>query len=195
MKAKLTFCTLVLILASGCVSYSAIKPGEIDYSGLKVKTSQAWNMAPKEATPLSRADSRTWTQDGVLLDRIVIIPGVPDGEALFKAASRDQALPVFKADMLPNEIEELTESSIVKLFGEGDVAVETANLRPHKYGENKGFMFDMSVTVSDGPNYKGITGAFVVAERLHLIMFLGAVPFYFEKHLDEALVIIKGAHV
>ena len=194
MKVRLILSSLAM-LATGCISYSGINPGEMDYSGLKVRTSQAWNMAPKEATPASRAESRTWTQDGILLDRIVIIPGIPSGEALFKVTSSEQALPVFKADMLPNEIEELTESSIVKLFGEGQVAVETANLRPHRYGENNGFLFDMNVAVSDGPNYKGITGAFVVDERLYLIIYLGAEPYYYEKHLDEALVIIKGARV
>ena len=194
MKVRLLLCFFV-ISTTGCVSYSAVSPGALDYNGFKVQTSQAWNMAPKEATPASRADSKTWTQDGILLDRIVIIPGVPNGESLFKVASSEQALPVFRADMLPNEIEELTEFSIVKLFGEGQVAVETTNLRPHRYGENSGFLFDRSVTVSDGPNYKGVTGAFIVAEQLYLIIYLGAEPFYYEKHLDEALVIIKGARV
>jgi hypothetical protein len=97
--------------------------------------------------------------------------------------------------MLPNEIEELTESSIVKLFGEGDVAVETTNLRPHRFGDDNGILFDMKVTVSDGPDYRGVVGAFVVAERLYFILYIGAEPYYYDKHLDEALVIIKGAHV
>jgi hypothetical protein len=152
-------------------------------------------MAPKEVTPAARPESKVWTQDGILLDRIMIIPGVPSGDSLFKAASSDQALPVFKADMLPNEIEGLTESSLVKQFGEGEVAVETTNLRPHRYGDNNGILFDLGVVVSDGPNYSGVAGAFVVAERLYLIFYLGAEPYYYKKHLDEALVIIKGARV
>ena len=125
----------------------------------------------------------------------MIIPAVPSGESLFKTSASDQALPVFQADMLPNEIEELTESSLVKLFGEGGAIVETANLRPHRYGDNNGILFDLNVAVSDGPNYKGLVGAFVVAEQLYLIFYLGAEPYYYEKHLDEALVIIKGARV
>ena len=186
----------VVVFVAGCVSsYSAINPGESDHGGLRVKTSQAWNQAPKEATPAARSGSIVWTQDGILLDRIMTIPGVPSGEPIFVADSKEQALPEFKADMLPNEIEELTESSIVKLFGEGDVAVETSNLRPHRYGENNGFLFDMTVAVSDGPKYKGVTGAFIVAERLYLILYLAAEPYYYEKHLDEAMVIIKGARV
>ena len=183
-------------LVTGCMpQYVAVSPGATSYNGLKIHTGQAWNLAPAEVTPMSRETSKVWTQDGILLDRIMIIPGVPSGESLFLAKTDDQALPVFKSDMLPNEIEELTESSIVKLFREGQVAVETSNLRPHKFGDNNGILFDMNVTVSDGPNYRGMAGALVVKEKLYVILFLGAEPYYFEKHMDEAIVIIKGSRV
>ena len=194
MKMRLMLIALIVLLA-GCVSYAAVGPGALDYSGMRIQTNQAWNLAPEQATPAARSESKVWTQDGILLDRIMIIPGVPSGESLFKALSPDEALPVFEADMLPNEIEELTESSIVKLFGEGGAAVETTNLRPHRYGDNNGFLFDLDVAVSDGPNYKGVAGALVVSERLYLIFYLGAEPYYYEKYLDEAIVIIKGARV
>jgi len=182
-------------LLGGCVAYTAVAPGQVDFASLRITTSQAWNQAPTAATPASRRASKSWTQDGLLLDRIMIIPAVPSGESIFVSRNKDAALPLFDASMLPNEIEELTESSIVKLFGEGEVAVETMNLRPHKFGNDRGFLFDMQVAVSDGPDYGGITGAFVSNEKLYLIVFLGAKPYYFDKHLDEALAIIRGARV
>ncbi len=114
-RMKLMPSAFILIILTGCVSYASVGPGPQDYNGLKIKTSQTWNQAPMEVTPAARPESKLWTQDGVLLDRIMIIPGVPSGESLFKALSSDQALPVFQADMLPNEIEGLNESSIVKL--------------------------------------------------------------------------------
>lgn len=189
--------TLILsVLTVGCTpSYMVVSPGITDYNGLKIQTGQAWNLAPAQVTPSARENSKVWTQDGILLERIIIIPGVPSGESLFVTTADDQALPVFKSDMLPNEIEELTESSIIKLFREGQVAVETTNLRPHRFGDNNGLIFDVNVTVSDGPNYRGIVGALVVNEQLYVILFLGAEPYYFEKHIDEAMVIIKGARV
>lgn len=186
---------ITLVLLSGCISYAAVGPGELNYSGLTVKTGTAWNQVPKEATRLSRPESKLLTLNGLLLDRISIIPAVPDGEPLFRQYSKAAALPVFKSDMLPNEIEELTESSIVKLFGEGQGAVETANLRPQRYGENRGILFDLQVRVSDGPDYKGAAGALVVDEKLYLIFFLGAEPYYYQKHIDDALEIIKSARV
>ena len=191
---RLTIIISCLFLAS-CISYALVEPGDADLAGLKVTTSQAWNQVPSQLSPNSRKGAQTWTQDGVLLDRLMIIPAIPDGETVFVPASKSQALPAFRAGMNPKEIEELTESSITQLFGEGEVIVETSNLRPHKFGGRRGFLFDMHVAVNDGPDYGGIVGAFTVEGQLNLIVFLGAKPYYFEKHRDEALAIIRGASV
>jgi hypothetical protein len=197
MKGRIEGLVVIAIFLGGCVSYSysPVSPGTTTYSGLHVTTVQAWNIAPAVATPSARKNSKFWTQDGLLLDRIMIIPGVPDGESIFRVTSKDQALPVFQAGMLPNEIEELTESSIVKLFGEGQVSVDTTRLRPHRFKDSRGFLFDMEIAVSDGPNYGGIAGAFEHDNKLYMIVFLGAQPYYFEKHRDEALSIIQGAKI
>lgn len=184
-----------LFFISGCVSFTAMGPGEFSTSGFVVTTDITWNQAPAEATRLSRPDSRTWTQDGFLLDRLLIIPAVPGGEPIFRQTSISQALPLFEASMLPNEIQELVESSIVKLFGEGGAAVETRRLRPQSYGADRGIMFDVEVSLSDGPDYRGLTGALVVDEKLYLILYLAAEPYYFDKHVERATRVIKSARV
>jgi len=176
---KVLFSIILSLSTVACMpAYVAVAPGNINYDGLIIKTDQAWNLAPTISTPSARKGSKVWTQDGILLDRIMIIPAVADGESLFTTTSKDQALPAFKADMLPNEIEELTESSLVKLFKEGEVVVQTSNLRPHRFGEHNGLLFDMNVAVSNGPNYRGITGPLVVEKKLSLFFFLGAEPYY-----------------
>jgi len=184
-----------LFFLSGCVSFTVMDPGDFSSSGFVVTTDISWNQAPAEATRLSRPDSRTWTQDGFLLDRLLIIPAVPGGEPIFRQTSSSQALPLFEATMLPNEIQELIESSIVKLFGEGGAAVETRGLRPQSYGADKGIMLDVEVSLSDGPDYRGLTGALVVDEKLYLILYLAAEPYYFEKHVERATRVIKSARV
>ncbi len=181
------------VLLGGCVSYSVVEPGTSEVGGLQLQPRHTWNQAPRSSTPGLRPESKVWTRDGILLDRIIIIPSVSPGESLFVFRSDDQKPPVYRAGMLPNEIEELAESSIVKLFGEGDVTVDTHNLRPHRFGEVGGFLFDLELGLSDGPNYRGATGAFVSEDHLYVILYLGAVPYYYEKHLDEAMEIIKSA--
>lgn len=187
--------TSLFVLISACVAFSLVEPGTRTIGDLQVDASVAWNQAPAVMSPAARPGTKVWTRDGLLLDRIVIIPGVPDGEPIFKPANKSQALPSFKADMLPNEIEELTESSIVKLFGEGQAAVATTALRPHRFGEDSGIMFDVEAAVSDGPDYRGFVGAFINGERLYMLIYLAAEPFYFDKHRDDAESIIKSARI
>ncbi len=181
---------------SACVaSYSLVNPGPAMVGDLTIRASDTWNRAPDHMIVYSRKNAQVWTQDGLLLDRIIIIPGVADGQSLFKSKQKDAALPKFRSDMLPNEIEELSESSIAKLLGEGQAAVTTANLRPHRFGENQGFMFDFGAILSDGPDYRGMAGAFVANEMLYVILYIAAEPYYFGKHLEEAETIIKTAHL
>ena len=185
---------LFAVTMSGCVTgYRLVAPGTTTVGNLQVESSARWNQAPYMT--YARKNTQVWTQDGLLLDRIIIIPSVPDGEALFKTKQKDAALPKFRSDMLPNEIEELSESSITKMFGEGEVTVTTTNLRPHRFGGNQGFMFDLSVVLADGPDYSGMVGAFVANEMLYMILYIAAEPYYFDKHAEEAAAIIKTAHL
>ena len=184
----------MLALLGGCVTgFTEVLPGVNTLGSLRVTADANWNKAPSGATPSARSTSRTWTQDGLLLDRITIIPGVKDGEAIFSSRNKSAALPVFRADMLPNEIEELVESSIVKLYGEGQSAVSTSGLRPQGFGSDGGFMFDIEAAVTESPDYRGLVGAFIVDDTLYLILFLAADPHYYDKHLASADAIIKSA--
>jgi len=185
---------LTLVSLSGCVTgYTLVEPGVQTLGSMQVTADSKWNRAPSNFAPAGRKGSQTWTQDGLLLDRVMIIPGVPDGESIFVSRDKSAALPVFHADMLPNEIEELVESSIVKLYGEGNAAVSTSNLRPQGFGEYGGFMFDIEAAVTESPDYRGSIGAFISDERLYLVAYLAADPYYFDKHATRADAIIKSA--
>mgnify|MGYP001818346542 CR=1 FL=1 len=187
---------IVLLMLGGCAApYSLVTPGVVAVEGMTVEAGSGWNNAPAHQRAFARKNSVAWTKDGLLLDRLVIVPGVPDGEPLLVTSQQSAAMPVFRADMLPNEIEELIESTIVKFFGEGQAVVNTSNLRPHRFGENRGVLFDLSATVTDSPEYRGVVGAFVAADSLYVLYFLGAVPYYYEKHLAEATAVIASATI
>ena len=137
--------------------------------------------------------AQVWTQDGLLLDRISIIPAVPEGESIFVSRDKSIALPTFKSDMLPNELEEFVESSFVKFFGEGDAVVNTSGLRPHRFGEHRGVLFDFEASLTDSPDYRGMVGAFIANDLLYVISYSAAEPYYYGKHVDEAKMIIETA--
>jgi hypothetical protein len=188
---------LVLLAATwlgGCATtaYRSVIPGVHEIGEMKVAAGPGWNLAPSSVTPSARSTSRTWTQDGLLLDRLMLIPGVRDGEPIMESRDPGAALPVFRSDMLPNELEELVESTIVKLYGEGNAVVNTSNLRPHGFGGHAGVKFDFEAAVTDSPDYRGIVGAFIYEERLYMILFVAAEPHYFDKHRDKVEAIIDS---
>jgi hypothetical protein len=196
MKMTQRFFWLAAMAAflGGCVvPFTAVPPGPVAVGAMEVTPQTTWNQASRAQTPFARKETQVWTQDGMLLNRLIIIPAVADGEPIFSVPSESAALPVFRADMLPNEIEELSESSIVELLGEGEGRVETANLRPVKFGERRGVMFDLTGRLTDGPDYKGVVGAFVAEDKLYMVIYLAADPYYYERHRDEAEAIIRSA--
>lgn len=185
---------IVAIALAGCVpAYTLVNPGTVSVDGLTVDAPGLWNQAPGGLTANLRDGAEMWTRDGPLLDRLVIIPAVPDGEALLVDRDRTAALPAFRADMLPNELEELAESTMVKYFGEGSSAVTTSNLRPHRFGAHRGVLFEIDAAVDDSPDYGGTAGAFIADDRLYMLLYLAARPYYYDKHLGDAEAIIRSA--
>ncbi len=196
MKKKILLLFILLAALTACVvPFSLVTPGVVAVKDLNVQAGSGWNNAPIHQRRNARKDSVAWTKDGLLLDRLVIIPGVPDGEPLLTAREKTAAMPVFRVDMLPNELEELVESTIVKFFGEGQAVVNTENLRPHRFGNDRGVLFDLSATVTESPEYKGLVGAFIAGDKLYVLYFLGATPYYYDKHIAEAEAIIKSATI
>ena len=195
MKIKVVLLFLLLAFFAGCsiAPFTLVVPGTVAVADLTVQAGSGWNDAPIHQRRYARKDSVAWTKDGLLLDRLVFIPSVPDGEPLLVSRERTAAMPIFRADMLPNELEELVESSILKFFGEGQAVVSTENLRPHRFGDNRGVLFDLSATVTESPEYKGLVGAFVANDKLYVMYFLGATPHYYGKHITEAEAIIRSA--
>lgn len=195
MIYRISSLVALAVLASGCVAtnYTLVEPGARAFAGMQVNATSGWNQAPPMSTPSMQKGAVLWTHDGPLLDQLIIIPGVADGQPLMKSSNKSAAMPLFKKDMLPNEIEELTESTFVKYFGEGNAVVTTKNLRPQRFGEYRGVMFDVDATVSENPNYRGTAGAFVANDKLYMMFFLGAVPHYFDKHSAAATSVIQSA--
>lgn len=187
---------LLGVLSTGCATtYTLVPTGTSEVGNLAVSPGLNWNQAPKIHTPLARRESQSWTRDGLNLNRLIFIPAVPDGEPIFKTRQKSAALPNYRAGMLPNELVELFESSIEKLFGEGDSVIETDNLRPHRFGDHIGVLFDLSMSLAAGPKYRGLVGSFTAGDELYVIIYLAADPHYYDKYLQEAEWIITNAHL
>lgn len=196
MNYRISGLAVFLLALSGCVvGYTMVEPGTATIENMMVSTDKSWSRAPRIAMASDRKGSETWTQNGPLLDRLVFIPAVPNGEPLLLTRNKEAALPVFRADMLPNEIEELVESTLVKYIGEGQAAVTMSNLRPHRYGDHNGLLMNFSALVTESPEYRGIVGSFVADDQLYMMWYFGATPYYYDQNAEQAEAIIKSARL
>ncbi|HZW58668.1 MAG TPA: hypothetical protein VFE85_00120 [Woeseiaceae bacterium] len=196
MNARIAVLAVVAVVAAGCVpTYTLVGPGTVRVGSLAVDAGGEWNHAAAGLTNGLRKGSEMWTRDGPLLDRLLLIPSVPDGAPLLVDRSKQAALPVFRSAMLPNELEELVESTLVKYLGEGNAAVDTSNLRPNRFGDHQGVLFDFSAAVSERPDFRGLAGAFIAGNALYVVIYMAAEPYYYGKHLADAEAVIRSARI
>jgi hypothetical protein len=66
-------------------------------------------------------------------------------------------------------------------------------LWPHRFGEHVGLMFEIDAIVSDSTRYRGLVGAFIANKELYVLYYLAAIPYYFDKHLEDSQQAIQSA--
>lgn len=164
---------------SACNQYALVKPEPIDISGMTIIPSMQWN----SAASLAKVGGKpTWTSDGPLLNSIVFFPAIEDGDTLFKSNKKEQ-YPTYSSDMLPNEIVEVVESSIVKIY---DATInDTGNLRPLLIDNNPGFQYDFSFNTADNITRKAYIAGTTKSEKLYLMFYQATAIHYFEQYIDE----------
>ena len=186
-----------LLVLAGCATtqFAAVTAGQVAINDLTVSPSDSgWNKAPDTLTPWLHPASEVWTRDGVLLDRLILVPGVMNGGTLFKSTHESLVYPEFRAGMLPNEVADLTVSSVQKLLGT-DAAVTMAHLRPHRLGEQRAVMFDLEIEAGEMPRRQGRVLAFVSSDRLYMLVYIAAAIHYFDKHWEQALAVMESARI
>ena len=196
MVKQLAILTLCLMLG-GCVStqFALVDNGRVAVNDLSLATNDlGWNKAPQIVTGYLHPNSELWTRDGILLDRLYIISGVENGGTLFKSASDDLVYPEFRQGMLPNEIVELLEGSFGKLLGP-ETLIESSGLRPHRLGDQRAVMVDISLTASEQPTFNGRALAFVANDKLYVVTFMATEIHYFDKHWQEAEAVLNSVRL
>ncbi|MDH3441158.1 MAG: hypothetical protein OEM63_10420 [Gammaproteobacteria bacterium] len=167
-------------------------PGQVSIQDLDVEAAPGWNRVPAEEIPWARRGMQAWTRNGMSLDRLVLIPGVADGESIYLPRN-NIVYPLFRADMSTPQQLALVKETIELAQGANQTEVTADNSRAHQFGRRDGILFDLRAVVHDGPEYRGTGGAFVDGDRFYLLYFLGAVPYYYEQFAAPALATIESA--
>jgi hypothetical protein len=178
MKTRLIAAVLLCLSLSACGGISLVdggKPVSVG-DGVQVDPQIRWTKLPVDSGTL-------WTVDGMGLNELRFLFDVrPDRPLMRVPRFSASDLPQYKKDMLPDDVMELTISTLTK---GGYQQVRGTNLRPGTFGTAKGFRFDLDF-VADGLIMKGTAMARQHAGHLDLILFVAPTEYYFGR--DTALV-------
>ncbi|MDN5850607.1 MAG: hypothetical protein L0H63_13375 [Nitrococcus sp.] len=131
-----------------------------------------------------------WTVDGPLLEQLRLYANIEEGDRLLPT-TRTQAgswqgghWPEYRQGMRAHDVMELVTATLQQ---SGSVDVVAKRLRPAEFGGRPGFRFELRFESENGLAYQGrAMGIITEDERLHLILYLGAQPYYFGAY--EAIV-------
>lgn len=182
---------LLTLLLAGCAPhYSLVAPGQVSAQGLTLDLSKPWNKSPFSPGPRVAL----WTRDGEVLNQLFVIGELGEGESLFKSPSKEVAMPTFAADMLPNELVDLTVTSLKLLYG-GELTVTASNLRPQTVSGGMGFRFNLAHYTGDGLYRQGDVLARVDGDRLYMVIFVAAKTHYYDSQLAEIERLFETARI
>ena len=178
----------------GCTSNPReVVPGVNKIGGMNVNVGPGWTTVPEASSTLSPS-SRTWTYDGVAHDRLILIPAVKNTDAITTGNDSQQALPVLRPDTQPDELTELAEFVISKVYG-GNAAVIAETPRMQGFGGQSGIVFDFHSTDEQSKGYRGIVGAFDYEEQLYVIMFIANNEQSLVNHREKVETILENVTV
>jgi len=186
---------LAFIAACATNKYTSVVPGVSSFGKMRVTIGEGWLRAPASVIPEERSSSRTLTRETLERDRLMLIPGVSDGQSIFRDQDNVIPLPLFAANMNSEQIAAIVGQSMQQALWNSSATVAIKDARDHGFGGIAGFVFDLEVDMPGGPNHKGTAGGFVHEDRLYVIIYSAESPGYFDGQIDVVRQLIDSATV
>jgi len=164
---------LLLLLLTACASPGGIlqHAGNADVFDMRVDTSLDWSR-------IKGTRQELWTIDGMTLNSLSIFSGIKPGEHVFLMAREKKSRPDgpwFRAGMRPDEIR---DTVLDALRGQGWSNVSADNLRPQRYGDADGLRFELQLTNPDGLVYQGSVAAVERGGKLTVLVWKAPAEYY-----------------
>lgn len=179
---------IMALLAAGCARYDLVDADRVSIAG-------AYTVDPQIRWSRRRTGNlETWTVDGPLLQEVIFVTGLEEGDKLFPRGTfldrrRDRHTPSFRGGMTAIEILEMFEASLSQGVA---VNIETRNLRPARFGSWPGFRFEFDFVRDDGLERQGFAVGAVRDGRLHMIVYSGVRLHFYPTHKDDVERLIRS---
>lgn len=173
---------LVAVLA-GCATPGKIEPGE------PTEAAGHYRVEPQiEWSRMHWRQMELWTVDGPQLQQLRFYRAIEDGDTLLPeprqalVAPREDRRPRYRDWMRPHDVMALVADTLAQ---SGTVDIRARGLRPADFGTRPGFRFELAFASQAGLPYRGLGLGMIDDEnQLHLILYLGAEPHYYDAYRD-----------
>lgn len=158
-------------------------------SNLAVTPGEDWNRW--SSRPIKT--SEVWTLDGVSLNELYFVGGLPSGKALYREVNKkERPLPKLSSSMDLTEIPNFVESSI--RVAHNTSVFEMTSVEPTTFGGSPAVRFTYSYAVEGSPlKRRGLGVGTMKNGSLYLITFVAPELFYFDRDLPKVEAIIASA--
>jgi hypothetical protein len=190
-----------VLLLAGCTHYAAFEPTNANLDGrVIVPFEQRWNRAVEGP---EKNWGHFWTKDGPLLNALIAFTAVRDDKQLLDTSqseffmSKDDVrnLPRFKLKEDPADTLTLLQRQLASSIGAQDFAL--IELSPAKIAGQDGFRFEFTFAAQKGveTDRRALGAGFTHDDKLTLIVFHAAEPYYFERDRAEIERMLAGLRV
>lgn len=193
MRLRIAFVLAAFALAGCFPTYKLVPVQETQVAGkqLVVKPANEWNQLPHTASQTKWDE--TWTLNGPLLEAVSFVGGLPDGKSLLTQKKKDdRKVPVFRADMTPQDLVSMLEASY-RVRGVTVFDIESVN--PADFLGGKGLRVHYKYAPNDGMAKKGVCVARVVDKKLYVIKLEGLSSHYFDASVPEFDQMVESARL
>jgi hypothetical protein len=184
MKLHAILLATGLTLSACAPSYTLVgaAPIAVARNTHHVTPGRSWNKTPKG--PFNVAWEGNWTENGMLLDSINFIGGLPDGQTITKHRRKDdRQVPVFHATMTPQDLVSMIETYY--RIKAGATVFETKSVVPTTFLGKPGLAFDYAFVGADQVRRRGRSIVTINGGKLYMMSLDGAELHYFNAALPE----------
>lgn len=196
MMRRLLILLLATLLAAplaapALAQWALVEPGQpvtIGKTTMKVTPTGSWNRPKRRVSDIAE----NWTRDGIMLNDLFIVAGMPEGWMLFESADEtERPMPTMPARLDIVEIPELYESSARQALGTSVFTITSTE--PATMDGFRAIKFTFEYAFADSPlKRRGVAVGTVVMGKLYLIAFDGPATYFFDRDLAEVEAIMAS---
>ena len=188
---RITAALLLLAMIAACQPYTLVKSGVRTpvADGMTVAPQKSWNQLGAQFTGGLNDHVEVWTADSQILNELVFVGGLDDGEKLFRNAA---SAPAFSADATVVDLADFARKTLAASAQSTPKELET---KPIQFLGNDGVQTEFDLPYKDGTPGRALAAAAIKNGKLYMIIWRAVGDLYYNGRKSEVEEIIKTARI